>query len=251
MISIPPGNERAQHRIGVLVPYTNTNLEPDLQMMAPPGVSFHFTRIGGYREDVVPDADEMVGMGETGIDDALEMIAGCRPGSVLYGCTSATLAHGREFDIALAAKIKLATGAEAFTAAGSITFALKTLNVARVALATPYVGEVNDRTVQYLASGGVETVACTKLADNLLSHEQGAISPEQVYALALRADHKDAGAIVLACTDLRAVEAISRIEAALNKPVVSSNQAMMFAAASVLNTKDFSEPPCLLFSRLR
>ena len=33
----------------------------------------------------------------------------------------------------------------------------------------------------------------------------------------------------MACTDLRAVEAIRKIEAELNKPVVTVNQAMMFS----------------------
>jgi len=240
-------NARAKYRIGVLVPYTNTNLEPDLQMMAPSGVNFHFARIGGYSEECVPDADEMVRMGDAGIDEPLKLIAGCKPDAVLYGCTSATLAHGCDFDIELAAKIKAATGAKAFTAAGSIIFALNALRAMKVALATPYVGEINDRTVRFLASEGIETVACARLEGRLLSREQGAITPQQVYELALRADHKDADAIVLACTDLRAVEAISLIEAALNKPVISSNQAMFFAISNRLGLGESSNAPGYLF----
>jgi len=247
MISAPPGNRRAKQRIGVLDPYTNTNLEPDLQMMAPPDVSFHFTRIGGYSQKHVPDADEMARMGGGEISKALELIIGCRPDAILYGCTSATLAHGRDFDIALAAEIRAATGAVSFTAAGAIISALRTLDVEKVALATPYNGEINDRTVRFLASNGHETVASAKMKGELLSHEQGAITPDQVYELARRADHKDAQAIVLACTDLRAVEAISRIEEALNKPVISSNQAMMFAILSTFDLGANSKTPGYLF----
>ena len=37
-------------------------------------------------------------------------------------------------------------------------------------------------------------------------------------------------AVVLSCTDMRSVGTIDRLEAELGKPVVSSNQAMLFAA---------------------
>ena len=57
---------RGRARIGVLVPFTNTNLEPDLTMLRPAGVSFHFARMGGYDIDAVPDAKQMAGLGETG-----------------------------------------------------------------------------------------------------------------------------------------------------------------------------------------
>ncbi len=35
---------------------------------------------------------------------------------------------------------------------------------------------------------------------------------------------------VLSCTDMRSIETIARLEQAVGKPVISSNQAMMFQA---------------------
>ena len=35
-------------RIGMIVPSSNTNAEPDCLMLAPPGVTIHTTRSGGY-----------------------------------------------------------------------------------------------------------------------------------------------------------------------------------------------------------
>jgi hypothetical protein len=54
---------RGRARIGVLVPFTNTNLEPDLALMAPPGLSLHIARMGGYDEDEIPDETQMQGLG--------------------------------------------------------------------------------------------------------------------------------------------------------------------------------------------
>ncbi len=118
---------RVRARIGVLVPFTRTNLEPDLVGLCPPDISIHFTRIGGFDLEELPDAGEMTRMGEADLDEALRLIAGMRPNVVLYGCTSAMLVHGFKFDMALAARIAARTGARATTAAG----ALVTLGVVR------------------------------------------------------------------------------------------------------------------------
>jgi len=216
-------------RIGVLVPFTNTNLESDMMRLCPDGARVHFTRIGGYDMDEVPDETEMEQMGAADISDALQLIAGVRPDVVLYGCTSATLTHGMAFDAALAERIKEITGAEAITAAGALVAALRAVGTMRIGFASPYVGAVNRQAIGFLKGAGIDTVNCAEMAGTLSNHDQGAVTPDAVFDLAMRADHEDAQAIVMSCTDLRAVEVIDRIEAALGKPVITSNQAMMFA----------------------
>ena len=69
---------------------------------------------------------------------------------------------------------------------------------------------------------------------------QGALKPEQVYALGLRCDHPEAEAIVLSCTDMRTLEVLEALEVALDKPVVSSNQALMHVASKRLGV-----PSCI------
>jgi len=76
------------------------------------------------------------------------------------------------------------------------------------------------------------------------------LTPDEVFDLACQAGSAEAEAIVLSCTDMRSVEAADRIEAALGKPVVCSNQAMMFQACEMLQTRP--ERPCgMLFDLLR
>jgi maleate cis-trans isomerase len=50
----------------------------------------------------------------------------------------------------------------------------------------------------------------------------------------VRADAPDAQALVLSCTDMRAVEVIDRLQRSLGKPVITSNQALMEAAKRAL-----------------
>nr|WP_241188264.1 Asp/Glu racemase [Pseudohalocynthiibacter aestuariivivens] len=216
-------------KIGVLVPYTNTNLEPDMMRLCPDGCTMHFQRLGGYDVDKVPDSDQMARLGASDIDHDLTMISGVRPAVVLYGCTSATLTHGRAFDRDLAARIKRRSGALSLTAAESLVRGLSALGVARVGFASPYVGQINAEAVAFLSGAGFETVRCNDIGRSLSNYGQGELTPDEVYALAVAADHPDAQAIVLSCTDMRSVEVIGRVEAALGKPVVTSNQAMVFA----------------------
>ena len=65
---------------------------------------------------------------------------------------------------------------------------------------------------------------------DLGNYSQGELKPEQVCELGLRADSPEAEALVLSCTDMRAVEAIPKLQCALGKPVITRNQALMESA---------------------
>ncbi|MFA3916866.1 maleate cis-trans isomerase family protein [Ruegeria hyattellae] len=241
---------RGLPRIGVLVPFTNTNLEPDLMRMRVPGTTLHFQRMGGYDVDEIPGADQMAGLGASDISHDLRMIAGVRPDIVLYGCTSATLTHGPEFDTNLAENISDMCGARCVTAAGALVAALQALGVRQVGFSSPYLGEINRQAARFLQSQGIETVGCADISRELGNYGQGELQPDEIHDLACRADHEQAEAIVLSCTDMRSVEVVERVEAALGKPVVTSNQAMMFCLMRALNLPRHSMLPGRLFDCL-
>ncbi|NOD64628.1 MULTISPECIES: Asp/Glu racemase [unclassified Ruegeria] len=241
---------RTRAKIGVLVPFTNTNLEADMMLMRCPDTTVHFQRMGGYDVDEIPGSDQMAGLGASDISHDLKMIAGVRPDAVLYGCTSATLTHGPSFDEQLAQDIKAGSGALSFTAAGSLIQAIKSLGVTKVGFSSPYLGEINTQAVDFLAQNQITTVKCADIGRELGNYGQGELTPDEVFDLACQADHPEAEAIVLSCTDMRAVEAVDRIEATLGKPVVTSNQAMMFALMRALGLPRQGNVPGRLFDLL-
>lgn len=240
---------RGRARIGVFVPFTNTNLEPDMMMLRPDGVSLHFARLGGYDEDEIPDEDQMAGLGASDMAEPLHLLQGCKPDVILYGCTSATLAHGPEFDRDLAQKISSTSGARTVTAAGALVFALNALGVTRIGFASPYVASLNDEAIAFLAGEGFDTVSRADFDGTLSNSGQGAVTPDQVYDLGLRANSDAAQAVVLSCTDMRSVEVIDRLEQSLKKPVITSNQAMMFQAMALANIPDAPRGFGRLFER--
>jgi len=238
---------RGGARIGVLVPFTNVNLEPDLALLCPPTCTLHVARLGGYAAERTPGAEQMAGLGASDMGEALRLIAGVRPHAVLYGCTSATLVHGPGFDRELGARIRALCDAPALTAAGALLVALEALGARRVGFCSPYLGEINERAVRFLAEAGVGVVRRTDIGRELGNYAQGELAPEEVYELGLRADHPEAEAIVLSCTDMRAVETIERLESALGKPVVTSNQALVFALLGQLDLPHRADLPGRLF----
>ena len=204
-------SSRGLARIGVFVPFTNVNLEADMAMMCPAGVTMHYTRLGGYDIDAVPDASQMAGLAQADMDDAIQLLAGAKPDVVLYGCTSATLALGPAFDTSLTEKIKNKSGAICITAA-----------------------TLNDDAIDFLTTQGFNTLSRYDHPIDLGNYGQGELQPEEILEFALTANHPDAEAIVLSCTDLRAAEAIQQLEKATGKPVITSNQAMLFSALQAL-----------------
>jgi maleate cis-trans isomerase len=69
-----------------------------------------------------------------------------------------------------------------------------------------------------------------------------AVTPDQIIAIAKALDSDAAEAVVISCTDYRATEAIPALEAALGKPVVTSNQATLLVGLKRLGI-DLGDSP--------
>ena len=116
---------------------------------------------------------------------------------------------------------------------------------------SPYLGEINAQAIQRSwRKTDIETVTLRRCRPRVGELRSGrADTLTKYYDLACQADHPDAQAIVLSCTDMRSVEAITHIEATLDKPVVTSNQAMMFGLMKALNLPRHDSLPGRLFDK--
>jgi maleate isomerase/arylmalonate decarboxylase len=222
-------------RIGLIVPSSNTNVEPDCVSLCPAGVTIHSARSGGYDVEAIPDSNEMRNFVRQSLDQNCQDLMDARVDIIAYGCTSATLADGPAFDVEFCQNLTAMTGRPAITTAGALVTAVHQIGATRVAFTSPYVKILSDEAVSYLTQSGIAVVNTASFDQELSSLEQNALTPQDAYDMALKADHKDAQAIVISCTDYRALEAVPAIEHALGKPVITSNQALMFACLKRLN----------------
>jgi len=89
------------------------------------------------------------------------------------------------------------------------------------------VEQFNREAAEFLSASGIETVSSAYVGSDLGNYGQAESTHKQVFELGCRADVPKAQALVLSCTDMRAVEDTDRLEDALGKPVITSNQALM------------------------
>ena len=88
-----------------------------------------------------------------------------------------------------------------FAAAGALVHAIKVLGLSKVSFSSPYLEEINTKAVAFLSQNQITTVKCTNIGRELGNYGQGELTPDEVFDLACEADHPEAEAIVLSCTD--------------------------------------------------
>lgn len=142
--------------------------------------------------------------------------------AIAYSCTSASVAIGNE---EIAARIwAVKPGVPVVTPTSAAFAGFAALGVRRVSLLTPYLPSVTEAMAAYFEAHGLEIVnaACLGIEDD---RDMARVSPRAVVAKALEVIDPAAEGLFLSCTALRAAEVAGEIEAAIGRPVVTSNQA--------------------------
>ena len=219
-------------RIGLLLPSNNTTMEPDFYGMALVGVTVHSARMM-LKSVTVGGLEEMAG-------EALRagaLLATAKVDVLIYGCTSSSLIRGVEWERELISSIEAETGVPTVSTAGAVVEALKALGLRRVGVATPYTDDINDLERRFLEAQGfeVENIHGLGLVDN---HEIAAVPPGSIFGLAEEVAAGSDGVFV-SCTNLPAASLVNELEAKLSRPVVTSNQASMWAGLGVLGLGGF------------
>ena len=210
-------------QIGVVVLEADETVEPDLHRMLPPPIEILVTR--------VPSGAHVSPETLTAMDGRLTEAAGRLPGgaclgAVGYGCTSASALIGADRvhqQIAAALPAPAPEVSDPFTACLA---ACAALGVQRIGIVSPYVASVSDQLTAAFTSRGVHVV---ELASFNVGEEARVvrIAPEATLAAASRIGAgDDVEAVFLSCTNLRTLDVIAPAEAALGKPVLSSNTAL-------------------------
>lgn len=226
-----PGRSDRPKRVGLIVPSTNTVMEPDLCRHLPSHVSLHAARMlleGG----VTIEAEEQ--MLDEYLPKSAREIATLRPDVVVFGCTSAGALRGPAYEQRLAQELSGITGAPTVTIMGAVAKELARLGARRVAVLTPYSAEVNETIRSSLEVSGFQVV-CIDGMDLPEAFGIADITPQQVVDYA-RAQIRgvEADCLFVSCANLRAVEAIDALREVAGMPVVTSIQAVLEEVKRVL-----------------
>jgi maleate isomerase len=223
-------------RLGLIVPSSNTVNESEFANHLPRGVSLHTGRIS--LETPTPETLSAMadGVGEVG-----ELLGTADVDVAAYGCTTGSLVEGPGYETEIERRLSDAVGAPSVATAASIKHAFRALDVESLAIATPYVEELNERERSFLADAGYEIVDFDGLGIET-GLEIGRLRPDDAYRQARSLDHENADAIFVSCTNYRTFEMIDTLEADVGKPVITSNQATLWDALREIGV-DYSGLP--------
>ena len=219
-------------RIGLLVPSSNTTVEPEFYRALPKDVTLHVARL--HLAQIATDSiASMVGDIEARSRD----LATADVDVIVLGAAAPSFLKGLGYDREMAQKITAASGKPATTTSTALIEALRHLGVSRVVLGAAYDDKVNAIAKTFLEVNGFNVLAAhgLGLVDNLVV---GRLDESSAYELARKIDRPDAEAIVLACTNWKTMDAIERLERELGKPVVSTTQVSIWAALRAIGRID-------------
>ena len=122
------------------------------------------------------------------------------------------------------------TGTAAITTGDALAEAAAILGVENALFCSPFDEDYDRPEIDGLRSFGVPVTSSASLG--LDSPAQCvALTPGQIVGWVARADHPGADAVILSCANIRAFEAVAELEPLLGKPVLTSNQALLWAIA--------------------
>ncbi|MDQ6524026.1 hypothetical protein RB608_10465 [Nocardioides sp. LHD-245] len=215
-------------RIGLIVPSTNSVVEPELTSHAPEGVAFYATRVPVA--EVATEAEKVasiVAMRDR-LPAAAAELGSLGPAAVGYACTSGSFLEGRDVDADTCAALCVASGVPSYTTSTAMVSALRALGVRRLAVVTPYIAPVAGGAVDYLEQNGIEVVGRADLG--LLSNlDKGRLPVSAAEELVRQVDLSAAEAVMISCTNWRTLDRLAALERDIGLPVVSSNLATLWA----------------------
>lgn len=211
-------------RIGLILLATDLTTERDVaRLIGPDEAAIHATRVH-YVNPTTPE--NLRGMAPR-LTEAAALLAPGEPLSAIgYGCTSASVVIG-EAEVARVIGAGR-PGVPVVTPVGAAKAALRHLGAERIAVLTPYLPETTAPVAEDFAGAGFAVLGahCLGLDDD---RDMAKISGDAILDAARVADHPEAEALFVSCTALPALAEVARLEAALGKPVVTSNQAVIWA----------------------
>lgn len=212
---------------GVLIPSTNTTVEMEYNRLLPSTLQVHVGRLG--KGDTTPFAPSR----PDDIAYQARLLGTAKVEVVCLAQTSASL-FDDAYDATTTALMTAGAGVPSLTSAHAIGHAVRALGARRIALVSPYSPDVLGRARQYFEHRyGVEVVAMEgfRATD---SYAISTISADHATAAFTRLDRPEIEALVVPGGNFPTLRAIAAWEQQFQKPVVTTNQAALWAMLGVM-----------------
>jgi maleate isomerase len=209
-------------RIGLVALATDYNSETDLRRILPPGVDLFTNRVLNANPLTIENLRAMSG-------DITRAASGILPGLgvdvMIYGCTSGTAAIGGE---ELQRLIQLAQpNVPCTNPIKAASVALRAFKAKKISILTPYSPTLNVAVEACFRDLGFQILNIDGfgLEDDI---EMTGLPLEAIATAAQQVCDRDADALFISCTAIRSASIVGALEQKLAKPVITSNQALVW-----------------------
>jgi maleate isomerase len=220
-------------RVGVLTPHAAIGPEAEFPAIAPGRV---LTCVARVSTDTVPGGIGANAATPSGLralttppflDETTELLGQGGLDAIVYASTSSAYALGFGAEAALVSRLSEQLGIPVLATCASAVRALRALDVQRIAIVDPpwFDDELNELGAAYFRSAGFDVLSSSSAA---LSQDPGRIDADALCEWASGHVGDDAEAVFIGGNGFRAAEAIAALEAAIGRPVLTSNQVLLW-----------------------
>jgi maleate cis-trans isomerase len=221
------------HHFGVLVPSTNTTVETEYGRLLPTTLQVHVARIPLLSSG----AETTPRSGDADVDYQARLLGSANVEVVALAQTAASLSAD-DYDDRITKRVREAAGVPAITSARAIGLAVRSLAARRIALVAPFPIPVLERLERhYTNKYGLEVVASKSFSDT-----DSVIYPTLGQGLARDAiaqtDQPDVEVFIVPGGNFPTMSFIPDWEHAVGKPVITTNQAAIWAMLQIMGTSE-------------
>jgi maleate isomerase len=220
---------------GLLVPYFNSVVQPELDGLRPDGISNQTARFS-LDENVLDD-----------IAQAAEKLATCGVHGFIVGLSTESFPGGLALLEQGVEEIKRRTNLPVTTASHAVHAALRVFGVKRIAVVTPFDAAANEHVRDAFGEHGFEVVAIDGLACPDFA-TIGHSTHDNIRTMFSKVDTAEAEALVQVGTGLPVLGLVEELEAKYLKPVITCNAASYWQALREAGIDDHLSNRGRLFS---
>jgi maleate cis-trans isomerase len=215
--------------VGLLIPASNTTIEVEYNRVLPKHYQVHVGRL------LMRTVDRAGWQTQDAEIDHQARLLGTAPIELIVLAQSTASFYATGYDETVTARMQAASGVPALAAGQVVGQAVRALGARRVALFGPYGGETAALSRAYFEDRHGLTVVAAESFANLPNREISSLGIDDASAAMARADQPDIDALVIVGGNFAAMGAIATWERRFNKPIVTSNQATMWAIFRALD----------------
>lgn len=144
--------------IGVVVPGTNTSMEPELARLQPLGITNHTTRMDTPNVNLSRSISCLVDAYSRATIASISSLKTINPDCVIVGFSPEIFWDGSESSVKLHSELDSVLGVPAITSIRAFSSALKSISASNISILSPYTKEAGESVSRFFVESGYKVV---------------------------------------------------------------------------------------------